>query len=141
MLDFIEQAAKNFCLHQLGQNCEVKQGVSTKRTLIAYIDIESAKNKRYRAYIASDYPFMQKVSELFLEEEQSNEETLKDMTLETANLIVGSAKVLAEEQQIAFDIQTPFFEKIDAFDCVHDDVRTLKMDDAELTIALKELDA
>lgn len=140
MLSYIEEAAQNFCLHQLGEHSEITEGISTKRTLIAYIDINSSAAKRYRAYIASDYPFMQKVSKLFLEEEQSDEQTLIDMTLETANLIVGSAKVLAEQQQNTFDIQTPFFEKIDQFDCVYDVAKTIQVDGGELTIALKELD-
>ncbi|MFT7860812.1 MAG: chemotaxis protein CheX [Sulfurimonas sp.] len=142
MLNTIEEAAINFCIHQIGEDHTLSDGITKKRTFIAYIDLDAQGGKRYRAYIASDQGFMQKVSKLFLEEDESDEETLCDMTLETANLIIGSAKVIAEEQNDSpYTINTPFFEKIGEFDCQCDDAKTLIVGDSEITIAIKDLDA
>ena len=142
MLDTIKEAAENFCIHQIRRPHELKDGSTQKRTLIAYIDIDTQDNKKHRVYIASDEEFMQRVSKLFLEEDESDEETLKDMTLETANLIIGSAKVIAEEiSKNPYTIGTPKFEKVGEFDFDVDDAKTIKIDDDELTIAIKEIDA
>jgi hypothetical protein len=85
---------------------------------------------------------MQRVSKLFLEEDESDEETLKDMMLETANLIIGSAKVIAQEKSdTPYTIGTPKFEKIGAFNFDVDDSKTIKIGDDELTLAIKEIDA
>jgi hypothetical protein len=140
MITTIEEASKNFCIHQIRVPHEIKDGISKKRTLIAYIDIDTDKDSRYRVYIASDENFMQRVSKLFLEEEKSDEETLIDMTLETANLIIGSAKVIAEEEnKNPYTINTPHFEKIGSFDYEFDQARVIKVEDDELMIAIKEL--
>lgn len=140
MLSTIQKAAENFCIHQIRVAHKTNDGTSKKRTLIAYIDIDTQDNKKFRVYIASDEAFMQRVSLLFLEEEKSDEETLIDMTLETANLIIGSAKVLAEEENInPYTISTPHFEKISEFDLEVDDVKTIVVENDELTIAIKEL--
>ena len=142
MLDTIKEAAENFCVHQIREPHKIQEGSTQKRTLIAYIDIDTQESKKYRAYIASDEDFMQRVSKLFLEEDQSDEETLKDMTLETANLIIGSAKVIAEETtENPYTIGTPKFEKVGEFDFDVDDAQTIKIDNDELTIAIKEIDA
>ena len=142
MLDTIKEAAENFCVHQIREPHELKDGSTQKRTLIAYIDIKTQDNKKYRVYLASDKEFMQRVSKLFLEEDESDEETLKEMTLETANLIVGSAKVIAEEIGTnPYTIGTPIFEKVGEFNIEVDDIKTIKIDNDELTIAIKEIDA
>jgi len=142
MLDTIKKAAENFCLHQIREPHTIKEGATKNRTLIAYIDVETEDNKKYRVYIASDKAFMQRVSQLFLEEDESDDETLKDMTLETANLIIGSAKVIAQESsEASFVISTPKFEKIGDFDFEVDQSIIMQVGDDELCIAIKELDA
>ena len=140
MLTTIQQASQNFCTHQIRKECTLKDGVTQKRTLIAFIDITTIDSVKYRVYLASDEAFMQRVSFLFLEEEKSDEETLIDMTLETANLIIGSAKVIAEESNdTPYTIGTPHFEKIGTFDFDVDDAKTCMVDEDEITIAIKEL--
>jgi hypothetical protein len=140
MLSTIEEASKNFCIHQIRAPHTVKDGITDKRTLIAYIDIDTPEGSKYRVYLASDEKFMQRVSYLFLEEEESDEETLIDMTLETANLIIGSAKVIAEEKnENPYTIQTPHFEKIGSFDFEYDEAKRICVEDDELIIAIKEL--
>ncbi|SFV61170.1 hypothetical protein MNB_SM-6-231 [hydrothermal vent metagenome] len=142
MLDTIKEAAENFCIHQIREPHDLDDAPTQKRTFIAYIDIDTQDGKKERVYIAADKDFMQRVAKLFLEEDASDEETLKDMTLETANLIIGSAKVIAEDTtKNSFTIGTPHFEKIDTFDFPVDEVKTIKVGNDELTIAIKELNA
>jgi hypothetical protein len=141
MLTTIEKAAENFCIHQIRESYTIKDGTTQKEKLfIAYIDINTQDDKNYRVYIAADRAFMQKVSKLFLEEDESDEETLQDMTLETANLIIGNAKVIAQEtDENNYTIGTPQLEVSDTFNFEIDDSKTIKIDNDELTIAIKEL--
>ncbi len=142
MLTTIVTATENFCIHQIRDTYTVNEGISQKRTLIAYIDIVTQDATQYRVYIASDEAFMQRVSYLFLEEEESDEETLVDMALETANLIIGSAKVIAEElDENPYTISTPHFIKLGSFDLEYDNAKTIAVGEDEVTIAIKELHA
>ena len=140
MLKSIEEASKNFCIHQIRLPHSLEDGIVKDRTLIAYIDIEAIDTKKYRVYIAAQQEFIQRVSMIFLEEEESDEETLIDMTLETANLIIGSAKVIANSsEESSFTITTPCFEKHDVFDFEYDDAKTLTVESDKISIAIKEL--
>ena len=140
MLKTITEALENFCIHQIQIPHTIKSGVSKKESLIAYIDIDTQAGKKYRVYIASDPNFMQRISKLFLEEDKSDEETLIDMTLETTNLIVGSAKVIAEEaNDNPYTINTPHFIKIGIFDFEYDQAKFLSIENDEMLIAIKEL--
>ncbi|HIP54404.1 MAG TPA: chemotaxis protein CheX [Sulfurimonas autotrophica] len=141
MLESVKKAVENFCTHQIGASCELKDAPTNKRAFIAYIDIQALDGSSYRIYIAADNNFMQRVAKLFLEEDKSDEETLKDMTLETANLIIGSAKVIAEELGAPYTIATPHFEKIGIFDFDYDECAVIHIDNDELIIAIKELNA
>lgn len=141
MIESIIEASQNFCTHQIRLPYEVHENISNVRTLIAYIDIETLDKVHYRVYLCATHSFAQRISTLFLEEDDSDEETLIDMILETANQIVGSAKVIAEEaDKNQFNISTPYFEKIDHFDFEYDQVKVIKVEDDEMIIAIKELD-
>lgn len=140
MLNIIIEASKNFCIHQIRAPHEVHDNVTEMRTLIAYIDIETQNSTKYRVYIGASPSFAQRISTLLLEEDESDEDTLVDMILETANLIVGSAKVLAENSgESSYTMSTPHFEKIDNFNFEYDTAKVLKVEDDEMIIAIKEL--
>lgn len=141
MLTTIIKASENFCIHQIRVPHEIHENILKDRTLIAYIDIEMLSDKKnHRVYLGATQGFTQRISTLFLEEEESDEETLIDMILETANLIVGSAKVIAEEEDNnPFIIKTPHFERIDVFDFDYDQFKVIKVENDEMIIAIKEL--
>ena len=140
MLKTIIEASQNFCIHQIRVPHEIHENISQMRTLIAYIDIETRDKKSHRVYLCASPGFAQRISTLYLEEDESDEETLIDMMLETANQIVGSAKVLAEESnENPFVICTPHFEKIDEFDFDYDQAKVVKIENDEMIIAIKEL--
>lgn len=141
MLKTIVESSRNFCTHQIRLTPILTDDITKDKTLITYIDITTTDGTKHRVYVASCTKFMQRVSKLFLEEDQSDEETLIDMALETTNLIVGSAKVIAEESNInPYTISTPHFEKYDTFNFEYDEVKLLLIDDDKLIIAIKELD-
>jgi len=138
MLKFILKAAENFCIHQIRLPYVIDENTDTLKTFIAHIDINTVDSKTYRIYIAGEKSFIQKVSEIFLEEEESDEETLIDMTLEITNLIVGSAKVIAKNEK-EFNIGTPNFMEISNFNYEYDDIRIINIEEYNLIIAIKEL--
>lgn len=140
MLNTIVTASENFCIHQIAEPHETNDTISKKRTLIAYIDVETKTAQTHRVYIASDTNFIQRVAKLFLEEDESDEETLVDMLLEMANLIVGSAKVISEEINTnPFVISTPNFLKSSIFDLEYDEIKIITIKDDEMIVAIKEL--
>jgi len=138
MLNTIIEATQNFCTHQIHLGSTIDNDVTKKRTLIAYIDIDTQEAKRYRVYLACEENFIQRVSKLFLEEDESDEETLIDMTLELTNLIVGSAKVIAEGSNDSYTINTPCFEKISQFDFDYNHAKSVIVEEDKITIAIKE---
>ena len=140
MLKTIIEASQNFCIHQIRETPIINDDIITTKVLIAYIDISTLDGQVHRVYIASSIEFMQRISKLFLEEDESDEETLIDMTLETANLLIGSAKVIAEEaNDNPYTIATPHFEKYDVFDFDFDQIKLLTVCKDTLLIAIKEL--
>lgn len=139
MLKIILEAAENFCIHQIREPYTISNNIEEMRTIVAYIDIKTASNS-YRVFVASSFEFAQIISTLLLEELESDDETLKDMTLELSNLIAGSAKSLVcEDDENHYTIKTPFFEKIGIFDIDYDEAATLSVKNSKAIIAIKEL--
>jgi CheY-specific phosphatase CheX len=141
MLKSIEEAAQNFCLHQLQKKCILQEEPLQDQAFIAYIDVEANAKTSHRIFLISEKSIIQEVAQLFLEEQESDDETLQDMLLETTNLIIGSAKVIAQEKNESFDIQTPHFYKYGKFDETYDQAQTFVLDDGKFSIALRELHA
>ncbi len=140
MLSFITQAAENFCIHQIRIPHTVHPHLPKTRTLIAYLDVTSEDGSAFRTYIGCDPTLIQHVAELFLGEESSDEETLRDMLLETTNMVIGSAKVLASESsEFAFSISTPHILENAEFSMPLDEYCTIAVADGEMGIAIKAL--
>lgn len=142
MFETIIKALENFCTHQLQESYTLDDTVSSDILFITYIDIDVSQEKSHRIYVSATQNMMQKVSKVFLEEDESDEETLTDMALETTNLIIGSAKVIAEDShENTFTINTPHFIKKDYFSFEYDEIRTLYIENDAITIASKVLNA
>lgn len=139
MLPIIVEAAANFCQHQIRLPYQIIESDPKKRTLIAYIDIESSDGT-HRAYVGCDSILIQMITEIFLGEEESDEQTLVDMLLETTNMIVGSAKVLAEDSyDLSMKIATPFFLSEELSQVEPDILQYIGIENGEMIIALKRL--
>lgn len=141
MLPIIVEAATNFCIHQIRLPYDVKDAAAKKRTLFAYIDIETTNGEIHRAYIGCDPMLIQTIAEIFLGEDESDEQTLADMLLETTNMIVGSAKVLAGElYETTISIATPFLLPGEDVSAVQlDNSKCIGINGGEMTIALQRL--
>lgn len=140
MLQTIIEAATNFCHEQLGvEKIELHETKHLESgALVAYIDIEVQQNDIYRVYLAAEKDFVQFVAQIFLEEDESDEETIMDMAMECTNLIVGSAKVIASKKGVDFNISTPHLEKVEAFTHNFDEAALLECNGKTLFIALEE---
>jgi hypothetical protein len=139
MLDTIVHAAENFLTHQLELTATAAERPDAMRTVIAYIDTESQTGRHHRVYVACNGTLIARIIELFLGEEEDDEATRTDMALETANLVVGSAKVIAQERgEVPFTIGTPHFVKDAPFDMLCDSVRELGGDGCMMIIGIKE---
>ena len=141
MINTILKAGENFCIHQIRLPYQISDTIEKTRTLIASIDIDAKNGSRYRVYVAAEPAFVQRISKIFLEEEESDEETLVDMALETVNLIVGSAKVLAQDKdESSFTIATPVFDKVDIFQYPYDEAKMIEIGNDRIIFAIKEID-
>ncbi|MDD2828960.1 MAG: chemotaxis protein CheX [Sulfuricurvum sp.] len=140
MLTYILKAAENFCIHQIRLPHQIITEFPKKRTLLAYLDIEAHDGEKYRTYIGCDETLLLCISEIFLGQEITDTETLRDMLLETTNMIVGSAKVLCEEDNCnTFNISTPHLLDSDSLDMPFDKYNTIHIADGEIFMALKAL--
>lgn len=141
MLPIIVEAATNFCIHQIRMPFDLSMPSSKKRTLLAYIDVEMTNGEMHRAYVGCDEHLIQTIANIFLGEENSDEETLVDMLLETTNMIVGNAKVLAGElHQTPMSISTPFVVPQDEItDLQMDEKQNIGVDGGEMMIGLQRL--
>lgn len=140
MLPFIIKAAENFCVHQIRHPHKIVSTLPKKRTLIAYLDIETYTKEHLRTYIGCDKKLLECISEIFLGEGFNDSDTLRDMLLETTNMIVGSAKVICEESNMEpFMISTPHFVGNELADTQIEQFSTLKVAGGTMFIGLKGL--
>ncbi len=135
------KAASHFCKDQLGTEVTKKQNIKNIKdgALLAYIDITMEDTRKYRIYLRAEKEFVQLVAKIFLEEETSSEETMRDMMMECANLIVGSAKVIASKNGIAFSISTPHIKEKMPDDDQPEESALLQCSGKTLAIAIKKI--
>lgn len=138
MLPIIIEAAENFCVHQIRLPYEFSAKSESVRTLLAYIEIESSDESIYKIFIGCNLELIRMITEIFLGESDENEETQKNMLLETANMIIGSAKVMASDKyNLVMKMATPFLAD---FDNVNFDESThIKIENGEMLIAIRKV--
>ncbi len=139
MFERVLESLENFCIHQIRLEHRVFKEIPKSKTIIASIDLTTQDGVKNRFFLASSEGFAQKIAMALLEEDQSDEQTLVDMVLESANLVVGSAKVLlSEKDMIKCSISTPTFHKHGEFDLKHNKASSLDIDGDIITIAIEE---
>lgn len=139
MISLIKQAAANFLHHQIALESHLSEGLSQVRTVIASIDIKMDDGEIKTVYLGFNEGLIKEIISVYLGEDEPDEQTMQDMALESTNMIVGSAKVLAEEaEKEHFMITTPEFKAIEAFDnCQCSEVTILQTPKEALIIGIK----
>ena len=141
MISIIIEAAENFLHNQIELKTSIEKELTTDmRTVIASIDVRMDDGKTKTVYLGFCEELIKKIVHVYLMDEITDEETMRDMALESTNMIVGSAKVLAEEEKKEhFLISTPIFKAIEEFKtCNCDELSVIKTDLGSLVISIQQ---
>jgi len=116
MVSIIIQAAENFLRDQIQLVPEKADELSQLRTVIAFIDVKMDDGAVKTVYLGFNEALLKEIVSVYLFEDEADVQTMIDMALESTNMIVGSAKVLAEQaEKEHFMITTPEFKAIEEF--------------------------
>ncbi len=139
MISLIVQAAENFLQDQIELDTHKTDSLSQLRTLFASIEIKMDDGDMKTVYLGFNETLIKEIVSVYLMEDDADDETMKDMALESTNMIVGSAKVLAENaDKEHFMITTPKLEAIEEFDSSgYSELSILKTDKESLVIGIK----
>ncbi len=107
----------------------------THSAYAAAIPVKGDVNADVTVYI--NRKSLNKMALLFLFEENPDEAALVDLIREITNLIVGKAKVIAQEKGVAFDIGTPEFIGADALLSTNDIEVNFMFEDEIFTVTAK----
>jgi len=142
MLSIIIQAAENFLHNQIELTTKKNHANETLpkvRTVIASIDVTMDDGETKTVYLGFNEALIKEIVSVYLMEDEADDATMQDMALESTNMIVGSAKVLAEEaEKEHFMITTPEFKAIEEFDsCTCSEISVLNTPKDSLVIGIK----
>jgi len=142
MISIIIKAAENFLHNQIELTTEKLDDIASlpeMRTVIASIDVKMDDGETKTVYLGFNEALIKEIVSVYLMEDDADDATMQDMALESTNMIVGSAKVLAEEaQKEHFMITTPEFKAIEAFqNCVCSEVSIINTQKDSLVIGIK----
>jgi len=112
---YIDTAVENFFLHTLEIACQALSQEAVENIYTTQIKITNL-DREYDFFLCMREPLLQILSQKLLLEDNPCQDTLIDLLNESANLIVGNAKVLWEEAEGAeLSLATPeyqgYFEK------------------------------
>jgi len=131
MKSIFKEAVKNYIESIEGNVSDCK--VNPHKGFVSKIDINGDEN--YEIFIVVPKAKLDYIAELWFGD--SSEYDIDDLTKEIANLIVGNAKIIAQEKGVNFDISTPEFigeyEKIE-----YDDILKFKFENRCFYIIFKE---
>lgn len=109
-MKYIEKAAKQFIEHQIKVECTQPDSFSSTNNISTYIETVS-DSLTSKVSITYNKELLQQIATIYIMEEKCNDATLSEMALETTNMIVGSAKTLASEDECHFNIKIPFLQE------------------------------
>lgn len=142
MISIIIEAAENFLHNQIELTTKKSNSLNTDlqmRTVIASIDVKMDDGDIKTVYLGFNEALIKEIVSVYLMEDDADDATMQDMALESTNMIVGSAKVLAEEaDKEHFMITTPKFKAIEGFDnCTCSEISVLSTPKDSLVIGIK----
>jgi len=142
MISIIIEAAENFLHNQIELTTEKSNTLNTDlkmRTVIASIEVKMDDGDIKTVYLGFNEALIKKIISVYLMEDDADDATMQDMALESTNMIVGSAKVLAEEaDKEHFMITTPKFKAIEEFSsCTCSEISVLSTPKDSLVIGIK----
>ena len=143
MISIIIEAAENFLHNQIELPTKKSNSLDTAsqmRTVIASIDVKMDDGDVKTVYLGFNEALIKEIVSVYLMEDNADDTTMQDMALESTNMIVGSAKVLAEEaDKEHFMITTPKFKAIEEFNnCTCSNISVLSTSKDSLVIGIKE---
>lgn len=116
MISIIVEAAENFLQNQIALKTDKTDALTKLRTVIASIGVKMDNGDLKTVYLGFNEALIKEIVSVYLMEDDADETAMRDMALESANMIVGSAKVLAENaEKEHFMITTPEFVAIEDF--------------------------
>ena len=131
MKNIFKEAVKNYIESIEGNLSDCK--VDPHKGFVSKITIKGDEN--YDIFIVVPKEKLDYIAELWFGDK--NDYDIEDLTKEIANLIVGNAKVIAENKGVNFDISTPEFigeyENID-----YDDILKFKFKNKCFYVIFKE---
>ncbi len=138
--DFTISATENFFLHTLQMQAKVEARDSAEEIYTTLITLCS-EDVEYHFFLCMHESMLQKMAAELLFEDNPDQDTMIDLLNESANLIIGNAKVLWEESEpkIELKLTTPqyqgYFEK--NFSKEFDQRIFLKAEDEAVMIGIK----
>ncbi|NWF66852.1 MAG: hypothetical protein HXX81_05240 [Campylobacterales bacterium] len=116
MVESIESALFNFFQNTLELDICKSEIILNSFDFVSSIEIQK-DNGNKRVYFLFTKELLDKVSKIFMCETNPTVEILNDLICEISNLVVGSAKVIASNSNINYNISTPTLEQsIDLYD-------------------------
>ena len=139
MISIIIEAAENFLQNQIDLKTNKTDTLSKLRTVIASIDVKMDDGEVKTVYLGFNEALIKEIVSVYLMEDDADDSTMQDMALESANMIVGSAKVLAENaEKEHFMITTPTFVAIEEFGvCTCSELSVIETAKEALVIGIK----
>ena len=142
MISLIIEAAENFLHNQIELKTEKSSNIDSlpeMRTVIASINVKMDDGEIRTVYLGFHEQLIKEIVSVYLMEDDADDATMQDMALESTNMIVGSAKVLAEAaEKEHFMITTPEFIAIEEFNnCSCTEISVLNTAKDSLVIGIK----
>ncbi len=139
MISTIVEAAENFLHNQIELKTEKTDELTQVRTVIASIDVKMDDGEMKTVYLGFNEALIKEIVSVYLFEDDADDQTMQEMALESTNMIVGSAKVLAQQaDKEHFMITTPEFKAIEEFgNCQCSELSILKTPKEALVIGIK----
>jgi len=111
MIKYIKKAAEQFIEHQIRLEYTQLNSFSSTNNISTYIEIV-ADALTSKVTITYSKELLQQIATIYIMEDNCDDTTLTEMALETTNMIVGSAKTLASENECHFNIKIPFVQEM-----------------------------